>query len=90
VVVKEISMSDIKTAVRTVSSSAGPSVVLSQAEQDQRREQLRRAYHESLIEGGTLDPATDYIREAFIRGEVDTAAAIAMVKSHYGLPRKPR
>jgi hypothetical protein len=83
-------MSDIKTAVRTVSSSAGPSVVLSQAEQDQRREQLRRAYHESLIEGGTLDPAADYIDDAFVRGDVDTAGAIEMVKVHYGLPRRSR
>ncbi len=82
-------MSDSKTAVRQVPSSAASTpVVLSQAEQDERREQLRRAYHESLIEGGTLDPATDYIDEAFIRGDVDTTGAIAMVKAHYGLPRK--
>jgi hypothetical protein len=61
--------------------------VLEQAEQDHRREMLRRAERENVIEGASCNPDTQYVREAFIRGDVDHDGAIAMLDLHYGVKR---
>ncbi len=60
---------------------------LDQAEQDHRREMLRRAERENLIEGASCNPDTQYVREALIRGDVDHDGAIAMLDLHYGIKR---
>jgi Antitoxin VbhA len=86
-----------RSFVPSVSAAAGAPVALpvsppalSQADQDHRREMLRRARHESIIEGGVHDRSTRYIDEALIRGDVDHDGAIAMLDQHYGISRAPK
>jgi hypothetical protein len=62
-------------------------LVLDPATQSHRREMLRRAERENVIEGASCNPATQYVREAFIRGDVDHDGAIALLDVHYGLTR---
>ena len=62
--------------------------VLSQSEQDERCEAMRRAEYENYLEGGIADPETLHIREIFIRGEVDSKGFVALLDEHYGVIRK--
>jgi Antitoxin VbhA len=77
-------------SLERVQQRATAAALLSDEEQDARRERLRRARHESIIEGGTHDRTTEYIDEAFIRGEIDNEGAIAMLDKHYGIVRRPK
>jgi hypothetical protein len=87
--VKALARSFVQVApVAAAVPTASP--VLDQAEQDHRREMLRRARHETIIEGGVHDLSTRYIDEALIRGEVDHDGAIAMLDQHYGIDRAPK
>jgi hypothetical protein len=51
-------------------------------EQEERREIKRRSQHSNRLEGIEPNPEHDFIREAFIRGDVDADGAIAMLRAH--------
>jgi hypothetical protein len=76
---------------RAVPAQSGPTQNrprLSQADMDDRRESLRCSAHESLIEGARPDPATDYIFEAYVRGQIDATELIPWLDKHYGTTRQ--
>jgi hypothetical protein len=81
------------TATLDVERAYGPACQsrprLSQADIDARRESLRRSAHESVIEGARPDPATDYIFEAYIRGQIEATDIIGWLDKHYGVARSP-
>lgn len=64
------------TAVR----SERPSSRITAEEIERRREIVRRADHENLLEGQKRDPATDHIFEAFIQGEIEVRDLVPRLK----------
>jgi hypothetical protein len=93
--VKALARSFVQPVPSTAGTPMAPPVHVSspavdQAVQDHRREMLRRARHETIIEGGVHDLSTRYIDEALIRGEVDHDGAIAMLDKHYGINRSSK
>ena len=62
---------------------------LSPAEMNVRRERITASFHESIIEGATPDPATNYIFEAYIRGQIEITDLIPWLDKHYGVVRQP-
>ena len=82
-------MSLIVTAERHAEKPAQDRQNLSQAEMSARRESLAASFHESRIEGARPNPDTQYIFEAYIRGQIEITDVIPWLDKHYGVARRP-
>lgn len=61
---------------------------ISAEEVTRRREIVRRANHENLLEGATRDPETDHIFEAFINGEIEVTELVPRLKEFQAARRR--